>query len=77
MIREHDRIVLTSDLPSDGVKAGDVGVVVHVYREGEAFEVEFFTLDGKTAAVVTVESSQLRAVTDRDLTHARPIQLSV
>jgi hypothetical protein len=30
---------------------GDVGTVVHVYADGKAFEVEFTTLDGKTAAV--------------------------
>ena len=48
MIKEHDRIVLTSDLPGEGLKAGDVGTVVHVHKQGEAFEVEFLTLDRKS-----------------------------
>ena len=26
MFREHDRIVLTSDIPEEGLKAGDEGV---------------------------------------------------
>ncbi len=77
MIKEHGRIVLTSDLPQEGLKAGDVGTVVHVYANGEAFEIEFLTLDGKTAAVATVTASQLRPVTERDLTHARPLELPV
>jgi hypothetical protein len=44
MMKEHDRLVLTGDLPEEGLKAGDVGTVVHVHRGGEAFEVEFVAL---------------------------------
>jgi len=76
MIKEHDRIVLTKDLPADKLKAGDVGTVVHVHGKGEAFEVEFLTLDGRTAAVATVQLSQARPVTHRDLTHARLLEVS-
>ena len=76
MIKEHDRIVLTSDVSEAGLKAGDVGTVVHVHAKGEAFEVEFLTLDGKTAAIATVRADQVRAVTPRDLTHARPMEVS-
>lgn len=74
MIREHERIVLTSDLPKDGLKSGDVGTVVHIHGDGEAFEVEFFTLDGETAAVATVLRSQARPVSNRDITHARLVE---
>jgi hypothetical protein len=74
MIKEHDRIVLKSDLPAEGLKAGDVGTVVHLYRDGLAYEVEFTTLGGDTAAVVTVESSQMRPVRKREITHARELQ---
>ena len=77
MIKEHDRIVLTSDLPKEGLKAGDVGTVIHVHEGGKAFEVEFLTLDGKTVAVTTVLPSQVRPVTNRDITHARPMKLAV
>ena len=55
MIKEHNRVVLTASLPARGLVAGDVGTVVHVYGDGKAYEVEFFTLDGHTADVVTVE----------------------
>ncbi len=46
MIREHNRIVLLKDIPDEGRLAGDVGTVVHIYKEGKAFEVEFMTLGG-------------------------------
>jgi len=72
MIKEHDRIVLTSDLSQESLKTGDVGTVVHVHDGGAAFEVEFMALDGTTVAVATVLQSQARPVTHDDVTHARP-----
>ena len=74
MIAEHDRVVLTEDLPPSRLKAGDVGTIVHVHRGGEAFEVEFLALDGSTAAVETVPGSRLRPVAVTDLTHARVLE---
>ena len=76
MIKEHDRIVLLKDLSEDGLQAGDVGTVVHIHRQGEAFEVEFMTLAGGTVAVVTLLSSQIRAVSKRDITHVRELAVS-
>lgn len=73
MIREHDRVVLLKDVPEEGLKAGDVGTVVHIYRQGEAFEIEFMTLDGGTVAIVTVPPSHVRTVSKRDVTHAREL----
>lgn len=40
MIREHSSVVLTESIPSAGLEAGDVGVVVHVHRNAEAYEVD-------------------------------------
>jgi hypothetical protein len=62
MIQEHSRAVLTVDLPEIGLKADDVGTVVHIYPDNAAYEVEFFTLDGHTLDVVTVEAHQVRPV---------------
>ena len=73
MIREHERIVLNVAVPTEGLEAGDVGTVVHIYRDGLAYEVEFITLDGKTAAVVTLEAGQVRRVGKREITHAREL----
>ena len=74
MIKEHERIVLKTAIAAEGLEAGDVGTVVHVYRDGRAYEVEFTTLEGKTAAVVTVEAADVRPVNKREITHARELQ---
>jgi hypothetical protein len=71
MIKEHERVVLRTAVPAEGLEAGDVGTVVHVYQDGLAYEVEFTTLAGATAAVVTVEAAQVRPVGKREITHAR------
>lgn len=76
MIKEHERVVLRTALSNEGLEAGDVGTVVHVYKDGEAYEVEFVTLDGHTAAVVTLEASQVRRVGRLDITHARELSVA-
>lgn len=74
MINEHDCVVLTSDISAHSLQAGDVGTVVHIHRNGEAYEVEFATLTGQTVAVTTVLSSQCRPVGQRDISHVRELQ---
>ncbi len=73
MIREFDQIVLTAPVPEERLEAGGVGTVVAIYADGNAYEVEFTTLEGKTAAVVTVESANVRPLGDREITHAREL----
>ena len=73
MIKEHERAVLTVPVPEEGLEPGDVGTVVHVYEDGQAYEVEFVTLDGHTAAVVTLTTSQVRPIHGREITHARAL----
>ena len=72
-IQEHDQVVLTAGLPAQGLESGDVGTVVHLHRDGEAYEVEFMTLAGETLAVATVPSSRLRPVNKRDISHVRQL----
>jgi len=76
MIREHDRVVLTAPVSNQRLESGDVGTVVHVYADGQAFEVEFMTLDGQTAAIATVEASAIRPVTGREISHSRELRSS-
>jgi hypothetical protein len=73
MIKEHDCVVLTADLPDEGLKAGDLGTVVHAHKHGAAYEVEFVTLTGRTVAVATVLLSQCRPVSQRDINHVREL----
>jgi len=76
MIREHDQVALTEAVPADGLVAGDVGTVVHIYDNGQAYEVEFATLRGHTVAVTTLLASQVRPVHRHEMTHARPLATS-
>ncbi|NDJ76393.1 MAG: DUF4926 domain-containing protein [Chloroflexi bacterium] len=69
MITEHERVVLTADLPQKGLKAGDVGVVVLIHDEGAGNEVEIFTLDGRTLDVITVVAAQVRVVDPAEVMH--------
>ncbi len=73
MIGEHKRAILTVDLPEHHLKAGDVGTIVHVYGEGQGYEMEFFTVDGHTLDVVTVSAGQVRPVGSLEVLHARPL----
>ncbi len=72
-MKELDQVVLAADVPAEGLVAGDVGTIVLIYCEGQAYEVEFTTLEGKTAAVITVEAAQVRPVGKREITHAREL----
>lgn len=74
MIKELDCVVLTRDLSDEGLKAGDVGTVVHIHRDGAAYEVEFMTFTGQTICVATVQPSHLRPITPRDVSHVRELQ---
>ena len=59
---EHEQIVLTADvLGDDGkeLKPGDVGTIIHVHPDQEAFVVEFMSLDGGTVAIATVLPSRM------------------
>jgi len=70
MMQELDTIVLTSDLPEFGLRAGDLGTVVLVHQHG-GYEVEFVTLEGETVAVVSLAPEQVRPVGHREIAHAR------
>ncbi len=74
MIKDHDCVVLTRDLAAEGLKAGDIGTVVHIHQGGAGYEVEFMTLAGETVSVVTLLPSQLRAIARRDIAHVRELQ---
>jgi hypothetical protein len=58
-------VVLTEDIPDAELEAGDIGTVVHVHARGAGYEVEFMTLAGTTAAVVTLSPAQLRPIQPR------------
>ena len=64
MIKKHDRIKLTAPGPREGL---------FTCTNGSAFEIEFTTLGGTTAALATVAATAVRPVTGHEITHSREL----
>ena len=71
MITEHEQIVLLNDMPENGLLHGDLGTVVSVHNQGEAYTVEFMTVAGRTVAIALLMASQVRPVASNDMKQAR------
>jgi hypothetical protein len=71
MLAEHSIVVLNSDIPDEGLHAGDVGAIVHVHGQGRAYEVEFVDGDGTTVALVTLDADEVRPIGPGELLHTR------
>ena len=76
MIEELESVVLTADVPEDGLAKGDIGTVVLVIGGGKAYMVEFMTLTGRTLAVATLEANQVRPLAADDIANARKVALA-
>jgi Domain of unknown function (DUF4926) len=70
--REFDTVVMKADVPSHGLKSGDVGAVVGVYS-ANAIEVEFVTASGHTQALVTLMTKLVRPVGPKDILAVRQL----
>ncbi len=66
-MQESDMVVLERDIDEHGLKRGDIGTAVHCYSGGEAFEVELTTVDGRTVAVVTLTSAEIRPLQPNEI----------
>jgi hypothetical protein len=65
----YQDVILTVDLPDNGLCAGAVGTLVErhdVPGKELGYSVEFFDMTGRTVAVVALPSSLLRAPTSAD-----------
>lgn len=71
MFDELDTIVLAHDIEKYGLKEGDIGTVVHAYKTHRAVEVEFVTADGKSVAVLTLTSDDIRPMERDEILHVR------
>ena len=67
-----DTVVLKKDLPSYGLRSGDVGAVVETYGS-KGVEVEFVTGSGRTQALVTLSVDDVRKFGASDLLSARSL----
>ncbi len=70
-----DTVVLVRDIPEHGLRAGDLGAVVEVYAP-DGLEVEFVTASGRTTALVTLTTRDVRPIADTDLVAVRSLEKS-
>jgi len=73
MYQELDMIVLNHDVDEFGLKQGDIGTIVHCYKDNKAFEVEYITADGRTVALLTLEPKEIRPLKNREVLHVREL----
>ena len=67
-IKLLDVVALTQDVPEHNLKRGEVGTVVEILANGEAFEVEFSDDNGQMYKCLSFLPSQLRVI------HQEPIK---
>jgi hypothetical protein len=74
--RKLDVVVLDRDLPAHGLCKGDLGAVVQVY-EPDGLDVEFVTASGRTRALATLKTGDVREVRDEDSIAVRAMNRGV
>ena len=72
-IRELDTIVLAHDIENKNLCVNDIGVVVHCYANGEAYEVEFVKGEGDTVAVLTLDRADIRPMRASEIMSVREL----
>jgi hypothetical protein len=70
--KEFDTVVMKADMPSRGLKSGDVGAVIQVYS-ADAIEVEFVAASGHTQALVILTTKLVRPVGPKDILAVRQL----
>lgn len=60
MLKELDVVTLTHDIQEHGLNRGSRGAIVHCYKDGQAFEVEFVSEMGDTLALLTLEKADIQ-----------------
>lgn len=58
-IKLFDTVALLEDLPEENLWRGQVGAVVEIYNDGEAFEVEFVDTSGHTYGLLALRGEQV------------------
>ncbi len=69
------RVILTRDVPEEGLRAGDVGTIVEIYDDASGnasgYELELFAANGETLSVASVPADAVRQATSADRLAAR------
>lgn len=71
-IKLLDTIVLEKNLPDKGLKCGDIGAVVELYKP-DGVEVEFVAGSGKTQALVTLKLADVRSIAATEILAVRSL----
>lgn len=78
-MQELERVALVEDLPEQGLRSGDIGMIAHIYRgpsgEPSGYAVEFVTLSGDLIALVSVYPSQIRQLETDEIASARRVKM--
>jgi hypothetical protein len=78
-LAEHDLVVFTQDVPTEGLRAGDVGVIMMTHPGHDdmlsGYSVEVATLLGETVAIADVAASLVRPAAEHEVRHARPVSI--
>jgi hypothetical protein len=72
MFEELEPVALTRDLAEHGLREGDVGTVVEVY-DAENVEVEFVEASGRTRALLTLSSRDVRKLAPDEMLSVRAV----
>lgn len=62
MFKELEVVELAHDIKENKLKEGNRGTVVEIYKDGEAYEVEFISPDGKTSVLLTLSPVDIRSL---------------
>jgi len=76
MINELDIVALTHDIAKNNLKQGDIGAVVHCYKDDASFEVEFVSVEGKTIALLALNREDIRplgGIETQEVLHVREL----
>ena len=73
MFNVLDTVALTHDVPSAGLRRGDLGTIVEILAP-DALEIEFVAASGRTQALLTLAIDDVRHVGDQDLIAVRSLE---
>ncbi len=73
MFNVLDTVALTRDVPSAGLRRGDLGAIVEILAP-DALEIEFVAASGRTQALLTLGLEDVRHVGDQDLIAVRSLK---
>jgi len=73
MYKLLDTVALTHDIPAAGLRRGDLGAIVELLA-ADAMEVEFVAASGRTQALLTLGTQDVRQIGDHDLIAVRELE---